>query len=443
MYNVVSLDITVFFYINSCLTIAPTIRRERGMRQFSIYVAIATLILIAVVGVDAAVAGASVTIHTDDVIYAAGDAMEVSLSASNPDGAISVDVFVGLVTSSWEVFTLGPSGWSASIEPWIAGISLPAGFIMRPTTFWWIDIPSSMPPISEGNEYNLAAVLTHPGTFDWVSNLSITPFAVVTEPPREITMVPIPAGSFLMGSPDDELGRNPENEGPQRQVNVSFFLMSETEVTQQQWYDVMGFWVSCQWIGPDQPLERITWFDCLDFCNRLSDIDGHQDCYVLTDVVRDIFGHIVLANVTCDFDADGYRLPTEAEWEYACRAETTTRFYTGNHDSDLGRVGWFGDNSDNRHHTVGQKTPNAWGLYDMHGNVLEFCWDWYSFDYYRTRPSPDSDPTGPSSGELRVIRGGSWYDNGDYCRSASRWRVNPGLQGSTPFTGFRLVRSAR
>ena len=133
------------------------------------------------------------------------------------------------------------------------------------------------------------------------------------------------------------------------------------------------------------------------------------------------------------------RLPTEAEWEYACRAGTKTKFYTGNREADLARAGWYETNSGGKTQTVGKKVPNAWGLYDIHGNVWEWCQDWYGEDYYQH--SPSEDPQGPSSGEYRVVRGGSWNEDPDDCCSAYRYKMLP-ISDGYKNQGFRVCLDA-
>ncbi len=384
-----------------------------------------------------AVAAPTVIIETDAETYQSGDTIEVSLSAENDDEAMSVDVYVGIILPDGDIWSTQYDGWSHSIEAWIPDIYVPAWFSMAPAVFWTFDLPCEAPPINVAGDYAFAALLTYPGTFTYVSMASLAPFSYSSGgSSTDITMVPIPAGSFLMGSPSGESGRD-SDEGPQRTVNISAFEMSEAEVTQEQFEDVMG-WNDCYFSGDDHPVEQVTWFDCVSFCNNLSQAEGYSQCYAMSNTGYD-GNHITSAQVSCDFGANGYRLPTEAEWEYACRAGTTTRFYSGDSDSDFGRAGWYSDNSGSTTHTVGEKEQNAWGLYDTHGNVWEWCWDWYSSGYYGTRPDPDSDPTGPSGGSYRVERGGGWNNIALICRSADRNAYGPNKRISN--VGFRVAKS--
>ena len=218
-----------------------------------------------------------------------------------------------------------------------------------------------------------------------------------------------PPGSFLMGSPSSE----PDRDDDETQHSVTLtrgFWMLKTQVTQAMWKSVMGTSISQQrdkantpWPlsgeGSDYPMYFVSWEECRSFCEKLSEKLG------LT-----------------------VSLPTEAQWEYACRAGTT-----GAYAGDLGEMGWYGSNSGYETHPVGQKKPNAWGLDDMHGNVWEWCQDWYGS--YST--SPTSDPTGPSSGSSRVLRGGSWGNSARCCRSAYRGRLSPDYRDG--ILGFRPV----
>ncbi len=283
-------------------------------------------------------------------------------------------------------------------------------------------------------------------------------------------LVLVPAGSYYMGSFPSEEGRA-NDEGPVRRVQITRpFYMSKYEVTQGQWKAIMGTTVREQsdglplfGTGNDYPIYWVSWDEAVAFCKKLG---------------------------------SGYRLPTEAEWEYACRAGSDTQFHFGddpncncnqtkwsnyvqdNSDTKangaeqkkpnafrlrkfqygddpncylLGQYTWYGDNSFNAEmewykyeddkgrstHPVGQKKPNAWGLYDMHGNVREWCADWYT---HRYRNMTNMDPTGPSNGMKRVIRGGSWSSHPKYCRSAARSYNSPGRGNSE--LGFRIVLNA-
>jgi len=224
----------------------------------------------------------------------------------------------------------------------------------------------------------------------------------------------IPPGSFMMGSPSSESGR--DNDEKQHRVTLTRgFYMQTTEVTQGQWVEVMGTkpWSGEKYVrdDPGNPAAYVSWNNCRDFIRKLNQMEG----------------------------GNKYRLPTEAEWEYACRAGSSTRFCFGDSDSRLGDYAWYDKNAWNvgekYAHKVGTKRPNAWGLYDMHGNVYEWCQDW-SGDY-----SSDSvtDPTGPSSGSYRVNRGGSWSHGAGSCRSADRGGLEPGRRGDD--LGFRLSRA--
>ena len=241
----------------------------------------------------------------------------------------------------------------------------------------------------------------------------------------EWEMVRVPAGTFMMGSKEGEKGRFEDEKLHEVKITRPF-LMGKTPVTQMQWVSVMRENPST-FKGYNLPVEQVSWNDAILFCNRLSEREGLTPAYRING-----------DNVTLDKGADGYRLPTEAEWEYACRAGTATRFYTGNSDSVLGGACWYYDSSDSKTHPVGKKTPNAWGLYDTHGNLWEWCWDWYG-----GYPSDSvTDPAGPATGSARIFRGGSWRNGAEYCRSADRGFGKPGFRGNDGAIGLRLVRLA-
>ena len=246
-------------------------------------------------------------------------------------------------------------------------------------------------------------------------------------------MVRIKGGTFTMGSPVDEPER--WDEEIQHQVKVSSFSIGKYQVTQKEYEEIMGTNPSRFKGDGNLPVESVSWFDAIEYCNKRSQWEGITPAYIIGGSDRN-------RTVTWNRDANGYRLPTEAEWEYACRAGTTTPFNTGNNITTKqanynGNYPYNGNESGEYRETtvpVGSFPANRWGLYDMHGNVWEWCWDWYG-DY---ETGVQVDPTGAVSGDYRVERGGSWDDHGQYLRSAYRDRSNPSI--SYDFIGFRLVR---
>jgi formylglycine-generating enzyme len=261
----------------------------------------------------------------------------------------------------------------------------------------------------------------------------------------KIEMVSIPAGTFMMGSPASEANRR-DNE-TQHSVTLSGFYMSKYQVTQEQYQAVMGsnpcYFNDNPQTGETQgkrPVECVSWYDALVFCNKLSIKEGLTPAYSISGSTDPTVWGAVPTGSNSDWNAviivsgsNGYRLPTEAQWEYACRAGTTTAYNTGDTISD--NTGWYDSNSGRKTHEVGKKPANTWGLYDMHGNVWEWCWDWY--DYYSS--SSVTDPTGAVTGSYRVERGGNWSGNGLDLRSAYRYYYYPSYRYYD--FGFRLVRS--
>ena len=254
-----------------------------------------------------------------------------------------------------------------------------------------------------------------------------------------MTLKLIPAGEFFMGPPDDAL-EAAKNEIPSHRVRISKpFYLGVCEVTQGQYEAVMGnnpSHFSANGGGKDRvagqstdryPVENVSWLDAIQFSNKLSEMEGRKPFY-------EIDGKDIRVP---DWNGQGYRLPTEAEWEYACRANasTPTRFSFGDNPVELGRYGWFDGNSAQRTHPVSQKRPNGFGLYDMHGNVCEWCWDWWGEGYYNQ--SVADDPTGPAGGPFRMLRGGSWRNAPVHARTAHR---HPFGGDRADCLGFRVAR---
>lgn len=235
-------------------------------------------------------------------------------------------------------------------------------------------------------------------------------------------MVSIPAGEFIMGSND-----GPIDTKPAHQVKIDGFLMDQNEITQEVYQKVMGTNPSRR-KNPGNPVEQVTWSAAARFCNARSLQEGRRPCYDTN-------------TWACDFSASGYRLPTEAEWEYACRAGNAYRFYFGDSDDQLKSFAWFEGNSQSKPHPVGQRKPNGWALYDMAGNVWEWCNDFYGTRYYKE--SPADNPRGPKEGEKRVLRGGAWSSSAANCTSWVRNCDEPGTTDvclTMDSNGFRCVR---
>ena len=246
-----------------------------------------------------------------------------------------------------------------------------------------------------------------------------------------IEMVRLPGGELVMGDDEGE-----EDEKPAHRVQISPFSIDVCEVTQASYQGLTGKNPAKFDKSPDRPVERASWFAAIQYCNLRSVKEGLKPCYDPK-------------TLACDFSANGYRLPTEAEWEYACRAGTTTRWSFGNEPAALADHAWFKKNAKKTTQPVKQLSPNPWGLYDVHGNVAEWCNDFYQEGYEGTSRvnqvgQVEKDPRGPASGDERVLRGGSWSTSEENCRSSARASAAPGFAdvcfGYEAY-GFRCVRA--
>ncbi|PID30133.1 MAG: hypothetical protein CR982_01610 [Candidatus Cloacimonadota bacterium] len=244
----------------------------------------------------------------------------------------------------------------------------------------------------EAGDYSLKAVAT-----DNNGSIGESPITIITlkEELIDNNLIFVEGGSFQMG---DRLNEGYDDELPLHSVSLNSFYIGKYEVTQSEYEDLMGSNPS-NFIGENRPVEMVTLYAVVEYCNKLSDLYGLERCYSGSGT-----------DIVCDFSKNGYRLPTEAEWEYAARGgiyHTDNFRYAGcDEESELVDYAWYITNSENETHEVGGKLPNQLGIYDMSGNVFEWCWDWYDSDYYSNTPL--ENPHGPESGVYRIIRGGNW-----------------------------------
>ena len=213
----------------------------------------------------------------------------------------------------------------------------------------------------------------------------------------------VKGGTFTMGATAEQRGDAYDNEKPAHRVTLRDYYIGKYEVTQEEWQAVMGTNPS-DFKGNNNPVENVSWNDCQEFVKKLNQLTGLK-----------------------------FALPTEAQWEYAARGGNQSKGYKYSGSNNIGDVAWYKGNSGNKTHQVGTKQPNELGIYDMTGNVWEWCNDWYG-DY---RSSAQTNPVGPSSGSSRVLRGGGWGSNARGCRVSYRFNFNPSSRYY--YYGFRVV----
>ena len=256
-------------------------------------------------------------------------------------------------------------------------------------------------------------------------------------------MVYVPCGIFTMGNTSFQ---GMYNEQPAHEVALSSFFIGKYEVTQAEYSQYMqadSCWTSEYGLGDNYPAYNVSWYDAIKYCNLRSMAEGLTPCYKIfggTDPANWGSPNSTWNGVTCDWNANGYRLPTEAEWEYAARGATDEPNYLCSGSDDADSVAWYHYNSEGTSHPVGTKAPNGIGTYDMSGNVMEWCWDWY-FRYFK-RNEPLQNPIGPKTGTSRLLRGGCWCYSAAGCSVSSRIKSSPSGSGYN-YIGFRVCRSIR
>jgi formylglycine-generating enzyme required for sulfatase activity len=312
------------------------------------------------------------------------------------------------VRMNWDYTMAGIDGFKVKKNGTLLDAILPAG------TTEWIDYGAN---IGTGVSYEVAAFFQ-----DTMSAYSNEVSFQISD-----DLIFVQGGSFEMG---DHFNEGSTAELPVHTVTLDNFFIAEHEVTQGEYEAVVGSNPAHSYgVGDDYPVYYVSWYDAVTFCNLKSQQEGLTPCYNLTDW-------------SCDFSANGYRLPTEAEWEYAARGGinwTDDYRYSGCHEeSELGDYAWYSSNSSIQTHEVGTKLPNQLGIYDMSGNVWEWCNDWYDANYYSN--SPGNNPQGAAASSYRVLRGGSWFNFEGYCRAANRSNFNPGSSNFGP-GGFRILRT--
>ncbi len=382
---------------------------------------------------------------------------------TNTHGTVVIDAEPDALDAPWDL--TGPESYSGSGE----GDSTLTDMTPGDYTITWGTVSGWIVPASEEKSLTSGGTVTFSGTY--TEQGSIQPEFVL-----------IPSGSFTMGTPLEELGAFTDEHPQHTVVLTRAFHMQNVEVTNQQYIELAQWAVdqgyasatdatvtdaldgsteelldldaaSCEIVfsdgafglkdfggetRPNRPVQNITWYGTVAYCDWLSLQGG---------LLRAHDHATWECNGNDPYGAQGYRLPTEAEWEYACRAGTSTAFANGDiierfcgFDPVLDQIGWYCGNSSGASHPFGEKIPNAWGLYDMHGNIWEWCNDWYRDDYYTACGSSITDPVGPTTGYTRrVLRGGNFQHGAEVCRSGDRNSYQPSIRDR--YIGFRPVRT--
>ncbi len=262
-------------------------------------------------------------------------------------------------------------------------------------------------------------------------------------------MIHVPGGTFTMG---DTKGGGYDDARPTHTVTLNSFYIGKYEVTQAEYSKYMqptNPWTSSDGLGNNNPAYDVSWYAVIKYCNLRSLAEGLTPCYTIDGSTNPAdWGEVpnksdhpnspIWETITCNFDTNGYRLPTEAEWEYAARGATNDPDYLYSGSNDINTVAWYeGNNPSYRYQPVGKKVPNGIGAHDMSGNVEEWCWDWYSNSYYSD--GPENNPTGPTTGWYRLLRGGYRNDEAKYCTVSCRLSHRP--FDSYFMFGFRVCRS--
>ena len=309
------------------------------------------------------------------------------------------------------------------------------------TIFYSID--GSTPSILYNEPVNIAATATlkaKASKSGWTDSQITSATYTISAPPPPVQMIYVPGGTFTMGR---TTGSGFSHELPTHTVTLNSFYIGKFEVTQAEYSQNMqpgSSWTSGYGLGDNYPAYYVSWYAILKYCNLRSIAEGLTPCYTINGSTNPAnWGAVPTSNdstwnaAICNWNANGYRLPTEAEWEYAARGATNNPDYLYSGSDDINAVAWYGSNSGYISHPVGTKAPNGIGTYDMSGNLYEWCWDWYAPYVNETI----INPTGPSSGTARVIRGGSWTSGAINCRSTARNAKPIVVSGAI---GFRLCR---